>query len=192
MTYWVGTSWKMNKTLAEALAFAEALAAFVAGARRPHPALRHPLLHRRPRGEARRSRATRVKVGAQNMHWADAGAWTGEVSPRHAQGLRARPGRARPQRAPRAFRRDRRDRRPEDRGRRPPRLRAADLRRRDAGRARGRPRRRGADRADRGRAASSSTRASAPRRSSSPTSRSGRSARRASPPPPTMPTGSRR
>ena len=25
--------------------------------------------------------ATRVKVGAQNMHWADAGAWTGEVSP---------------------------------------------------------------------------------------------------------------
>ena len=24
---------------------------------------------------------TRVKVGAQNMHWADAGAWTGEVSP---------------------------------------------------------------------------------------------------------------
>jgi triosephosphate isomerase len=25
--------------------------------------------------------ATRVKVGAQNMHWADDGAWTGEVSP---------------------------------------------------------------------------------------------------------------
>jgi triosephosphate isomerase len=24
---------------------------------------------------------TRVKVGAQNMHWADAGAWTGEISP---------------------------------------------------------------------------------------------------------------
>ena len=24
---------------------------------------------------------TRVKVGAQNMHWADHGAWTGEVSP---------------------------------------------------------------------------------------------------------------
>ena len=29
MTTWVGTSWKMNKTLPEALAFAEALAAFV-------------------------------------------------------------------------------------------------------------------------------------------------------------------
>ena len=25
--------------------------------------------------------ATSVKVGAQNMHWADAGAWTGEISP---------------------------------------------------------------------------------------------------------------
>jgi triosephosphate isomerase len=24
---------------------------------------------------------TRVRVGAQNMHWADAGAWTGEISP---------------------------------------------------------------------------------------------------------------
>ena len=25
--------------------------------------------------------ATSVKVGAQNMHWADRGAWTGEISP---------------------------------------------------------------------------------------------------------------
>ncbi len=24
---------------------------------------------------------TSVKVGAQNMHWDDAGAWTGEISP---------------------------------------------------------------------------------------------------------------
>ncbi|TIR41907.1 MAG: hypothetical protein E5X28_19120, partial [Mesorhizobium sp.] len=24
---------------------------------------------------------TSVKVGAQNMHWADDGAWTGEISP---------------------------------------------------------------------------------------------------------------
>ncbi|TIN99203.1 MAG: triose-phosphate isomerase, partial [Mesorhizobium sp.] len=24
---------------------------------------------------------TSVKVGAQNMHWADEGAWTGEISP---------------------------------------------------------------------------------------------------------------
>ncbi|TIX70871.1 MAG: triose-phosphate isomerase, partial [Mesorhizobium sp.] len=31
VVYWVGTSWKMNKTLAEALAFAKALAGFAPG-----------------------------------------------------------------------------------------------------------------------------------------------------------------
>jgi L-erythrulose 1-phosphate isomerase len=30
---------------------------------------------------AERLKGTRFQVGAQNMHWADAGAWTGEVSP---------------------------------------------------------------------------------------------------------------
>ena len=128
---WVGTSWKMNKTLAEGLAFAEALAAFVAGPRRAHPALRHPVLHRRARGEARRWPTTRVKVGAQNMHWADAGAWTGEVSPLQLKdcGLDLIE----------LGHRERREHFGEtdetvglqDRGRRPPRLRAADLRRRD-------------------------------------------------------------
>ena len=80
MTIWVGTSWKMNKTLAEGLAFAEALAAFA------------PTLDARVqpfvipsftavREVKRALAATRVRVGAQNMHWADAGAWTGEISP---------------------------------------------------------------------------------------------------------------
>ncbi|TGQ37317.1 triose-phosphate isomerase [Mesorhizobium sp. M00.F.Ca.ET.216.01.1.1] len=78
--YWVGTSWKMNKTLAEALQFADTLAAFVPGF---DPAI-HPFVI--PPFTAVREvkaalTATRVKVGAQNMHWADAGAWTGEVSP---------------------------------------------------------------------------------------------------------------
>ena len=78
--YWVGTSWKMNKTLGEALAFAQVLAEFIptfderiqpfvvpsfTAVRQVKQALSH----------------TRVKVGAQNMHWDDAGAWTGEVSP---------------------------------------------------------------------------------------------------------------
>jgi L-erythrulose 1-phosphate isomerase len=80
MTCWVGTSWKMNKTLAEGLAFAEALAA-------AEPALDARL---QPfvipsftcvREVKKVLAATRVLVGAQNMHWADAGAWTGEVSP---------------------------------------------------------------------------------------------------------------
>ena len=78
--YWVGTSWKMHKTLAEGLAFAEALAEFL------------PCLDARIQPfvipsftavrEVKRALAsTRTKVGAQNMHWADEGAWTGEVSP---------------------------------------------------------------------------------------------------------------
>jgi triosephosphate isomerase len=79
-SYWVGTSWKMNKTLGEALAFADAVAHFVPDLTDaiqpfvipPFTAVREV---KRALGE------TRVKVGAQNMHWAEAGAWTGEISP---------------------------------------------------------------------------------------------------------------
>lgn len=78
--YWVGTSWKMNKTLAEGLAFAEALAAFVPSL---DPAIQPFVIPSFTAvREVRKALAgTRVKVGAQNMHWADAGAWTGEISP---------------------------------------------------------------------------------------------------------------
>jgi triosephosphate isomerase len=80
MTTWVGTSWKMNKTLAEALAFAEAIAGFLPGLDlRVQPFVIPSFTAVR---EVKRALAgTRVRVGAQNMHWADAGAWTGEVSP---------------------------------------------------------------------------------------------------------------
>lgn len=80
MTFWIGTSWKMNKTLAEARVFAEGLAAADAG--------RDPRIQRFviPPFTAVREvgsilAGTSVKVGAQNMHWADEGAWTGEISP---------------------------------------------------------------------------------------------------------------
>ncbi len=78
--YWVGTSWKMNKTLAEALAFAEALRDFLPGFDDAvQPFVIPPFTAVR---EVKRAlAATRAKVGAQNMHWADAGAWTGEISP---------------------------------------------------------------------------------------------------------------
>ncbi|TPL55991.1 triose-phosphate isomerase [Mesorhizobium sp. B2-4-4] len=80
MVYWVGTSWKMNKTLAEALDFAGALAGFVPGFdERIQPFVIPPFTAVREVKQALSS--TRVKVGAQNMHWADAGAWTGEISP---------------------------------------------------------------------------------------------------------------
>jgi len=78
--FWVGTSWKMNKTLAEAKAFAEGLKA--ADGDRNARIQRFVIP---PFTAVREVKAlladTSVKVGAQNMHWADEGAWTGEVSP---------------------------------------------------------------------------------------------------------------
>lgn len=75
---WIGTSWKMNKTLDEALAFAREL-----GASQPDPGIQRFVIPsftvlREVKSALAR---TDILVGAQNMHWADAGAWTGEVSP---------------------------------------------------------------------------------------------------------------
>jgi len=79
-TIWVGTSWKMNKTLAEAREFALALAA--ADAQRDPRIQRFVIPPFTAVREVKQILAeTSVKVGAQNMHWADAGAWTGEISP---------------------------------------------------------------------------------------------------------------
>lgn len=76
--FWLGTSWKMNKTLAQARTFADGLIAGTGNPRiqrfviPPFTAIR----------EVKSILAgTDVKVGAQNMHWADHGAWTGEISP---------------------------------------------------------------------------------------------------------------
>lgn len=78
--FWIGTSWKMNKTLAEARSFASALA--VADAARDPRIQRFVIPPFTAIREVKAMLAdTSVKVGAQNMHWADEGAWTGEVSP---------------------------------------------------------------------------------------------------------------
>ncbi len=78
--FWIGTSWKMNKTLAEAMVFAEALAATDGG--RDERIQRFVIPSFTNVRQVKDVLAdTSVKVGAQNMHWADQGAWTGEVSP---------------------------------------------------------------------------------------------------------------
>lgn len=78
--FWIGTSWKMNKTLAEARAFATALAAADAG--RDAQIQRFIIPPFTAVREVKETlAASSVKVGAQNMHWADQGAWTGEISP---------------------------------------------------------------------------------------------------------------
>lgn len=78
--FWIGTSWKMNKTRAEALDYARSLRAFLDGRRLPViPFVIPPFTVLRDVAETLTGSAG--VVGAQNMHWADAGAWTGEISP---------------------------------------------------------------------------------------------------------------
>jgi L-erythrulose 1-phosphate isomerase len=76
---WIGTSWKMNKLRADALAFATALReAGVARFTGIQPFVIPPLPYL---AEVAKSLANSgITVGAQNMHWAESGAWTGEVS----------------------------------------------------------------------------------------------------------------
>jgi triosephosphate isomerase len=74
---YVAANWKMHKTVAEAARFVEALLPRVEGAGAdvvicpPFPALREVV---------ERCRDSAVRVAAQNMHEADSGAFTGEVS----------------------------------------------------------------------------------------------------------------
>jgi L-erythrulose 1-phosphate isomerase len=77
---WIGTSWKMNKLRADALAFVETVKfSSVAQTKVVQPFVIPPFPYIAE--VANNLKGTRFKVGAQNMHWADAGAWTGEVSP---------------------------------------------------------------------------------------------------------------
>jgi L-erythrulose 1-phosphate isomerase len=80
---WVGTSWKMNKTLAEADSFVDELLRF------PIPSGIQPFLLPAHTALARvRDRLpadSPVLLGAQNAHWAPEGSWTGEISMRMAQ-----------------------------------------------------------------------------------------------------------
>ena len=77
---WIGTSWKMNKMRAEARRFAEALQASpVAQTKLAHPFVIPPFPYIAE--VAQLLHGTSVRIGAQNMHWEDKGAWTGEVSP---------------------------------------------------------------------------------------------------------------
>ena len=76
---WIGTSWKMNKTRAEARAFAETLKTSNVVA---HPKVQPFIIPPFPyiADVADILAGTSVKIGAQNMHWMEQGAWTGEVS----------------------------------------------------------------------------------------------------------------
>jgi L-erythrulose 1-phosphate isomerase len=78
-TPWIGTSWKMNKTRAEARAYAETLKASSVASTCARAFVIPPFTS--IADVASILAGTAVRVGAQNMHWANAGAWTGETSP---------------------------------------------------------------------------------------------------------------
>ena len=74
-----GATWKMNKTLAEAVAYADCLKqAHVAG-ENVAVFVVAPFTHLCEMRAA--LDGSGILLGAQNMHWADAGAFTGEISP---------------------------------------------------------------------------------------------------------------
>jgi L-erythrulose 1-phosphate isomerase len=77
---WVGTSWKMNKTLGEASAFVDELLSFaIPPGLQPFVLPAHTALaHVRDRLPS----TSPVLLGAQNAHWGPEGAGTGEVSMR--------------------------------------------------------------------------------------------------------------
>ena len=84
---WVGTSWKMNKTLAEAESFVdELLTSPIPNGIQPFLLPPHTALARvRDRLPAH----SPVLIGAQNAHWAAEGSWTGEISMRMAKDVGA-------------------------------------------------------------------------------------------------------
>ena len=75
---WVGTSWKMNHLRAEAAAWCDAVRAGLPADPRLRPFVAPPFTSLAPVAE--RLAGSPVTVGVQNLHWKDAGAWTGEVS----------------------------------------------------------------------------------------------------------------
>jgi triosephosphate isomerase len=84
-TPFIAGNWKMHKAAEEAVALATELRSLLEGVQGidvavcpPFPAL----------GAVRQALAgSFIGVGAQNMHWEEAGAFTGEVSPKMLQGL---------------------------------------------------------------------------------------------------------
>ena len=76
---WIGTGWKMNKLRADAVGFANALnASAIANTALAQIFVLPPFPYIAEVADILKD--TRVKVGAQNMHWEEQGAWTGEDS----------------------------------------------------------------------------------------------------------------
>ncbi len=81
----VAGNWKMNTTVEQGLELARRVAAGCATQAAVEVAMLPPFVHLRPLREVLSS--SRVLLGAQDVHWEDAGAFTGEVSAPMLAGL---------------------------------------------------------------------------------------------------------
>ncbi|MDP1702382.1 MAG: triose-phosphate isomerase [Aestuariivirga sp.] len=76
---WIGTGWKMNKLRADAVGYANTLkGSAVANTALAQTFVLPPFPYIAEVFDILKD--TRVKAGAQNMHWEEQGAWTGEIS----------------------------------------------------------------------------------------------------------------
>jgi triosephosphate isomerase len=78
-TPFIAGNWKMNKTIAEALELVNALKEKVDAIEGVRIAVCTPFVALAPVADA--LKGSRIEVGAQDVFWEDAGAFTGEVSP---------------------------------------------------------------------------------------------------------------
>ncbi|WML59129.1 triose-phosphate isomerase [Neobacillus sp. PS2-9] len=76
----IAGNWKMNKTLSEARSFAEEVKGLVPAADRIDSIICAPALFLQNLVEV--TEGSDVKIGAQNMHFEENGAFTGEISPK--------------------------------------------------------------------------------------------------------------
>ncbi|HUQ36326.1 MAG TPA: triose-phosphate isomerase [Aestuariivirga sp.] len=76
---WIGTGWKMNMLRTDAVGFANTLkASAIANTASVQTFVLPPFPYIAEVADILKH--TRVRVGAQNMHWEEQGAWTGEIS----------------------------------------------------------------------------------------------------------------
>lgn len=82
-TIYIGTSWKMNKTLSEALLFCQELETKLPKNlhKNIQPFIIPPFTVVRNVTDYIKTKQINCLTGVQNMHFADAGAYTGEISP---------------------------------------------------------------------------------------------------------------
>ena len=73
----IAGNWKMNKTIKEAVAFIEEIKSQVEGTE-VEVLLCAPFILLKDMKEA--AKGSNIKIGAQNMHFEESGAYTGEVS----------------------------------------------------------------------------------------------------------------